>query len=53
MMKTPIMLFHLSLRFKYSPQHCVFEHPHLCSLVNVRDQVSRPHKPGKTIGYIP
>jgi hypothetical protein len=47
-MKPLIMQFSLTSRHfipprtKYYPQHPVLKHPHLCSSLNVRDQVSQP-----------
>jgi hypothetical protein len=39
----------LPFRSKYFPQSLVTEHPHLCSSLYVRDQVSRPYT---TVGKI-
>jgi hypothetical protein len=46
---SPVSLHFVSLRTKYSPQHSVFKHPHICLSVNVRDQVSHPYRTTGTI----
>jgi hypothetical protein len=39
----------LPLMHKYLPQHPVLEHTHLCSCLNVTDQVSHPYKTTRKI----
>jgi hypothetical protein len=34
----------ISLRFKYSPQHCVPRHPQSVTFIDARHEVSHPYK---------